>query len=148
MPEFTQQKIIELEHSDHALYATFPKHVPSKNFWHTSIRNLKKSWNITGSGTRMGQFNNFLSNRIWQRSTIYVNSTKLIDSAMTYNKKNWIKFSTMIVLLSMICLPWLVYFFLDLMIWRPLMCMRSTLLSDIVVNTHTYCCHTVKAIKK
>ena len=132
---------------DHALYATFPNHVPSKNFWHTSIRNLKYSWNITGSGTRMGQFNNFLSDGIWQRSAIYVNSTKLIDSTMTYNKKvNKIQCNDCTIVYDFFALVSLL-FFLDLMIWRHLLCMmHSTLLSDKVVNMDTYCRHTVKAI--
>ena len=67
------------------LNATFPKNVPSKNFWHTSIRDLKYSWNITRSGTGMCQFNNFLSSRIRQRSSIYVNSPELIDSTVSCN---------------------------------------------------------------
>ena len=56
--------------------------LPAENFRHTSIGDLQYSRDITRSGTRMGQFDNFLSRGIRQRSSVDVNATQLIDTAV------------------------------------------------------------------
>lgn len=57
--------------------------LPSQYFTNTSIWNLKNARNITRSGTRMCQFDNLLSCWVGQWSAIYINSTQLVDTAMT-----------------------------------------------------------------
>jgi len=57
--------------------------LPSENFAHTSIGNLKNPRNITWPCSRVGQFDNFLSCWVWQRSSANENSTQLIYSTVT-----------------------------------------------------------------
>ena len=66
--------------------------IPSKNFGHTSIGNLKNSWNITWPSSWMGQFNDFLSCWVRQRTSIDVNSSELIYTTMSWNKKKKVRF--------------------------------------------------------
>ena len=61
--------------------------LPPEDFGHTSIGNLKNSWNITWPGSWMSQFNDFLSCRVRQRASIDIYSSELIYTTMSWKMK-------------------------------------------------------------
>lgn len=51
---------------------------PSQNFADAAIGDLQYSRNITGPRAGMGQFNNFLTCRVWQGTPVDIDAAKLI----------------------------------------------------------------------